>query len=183
MWPVRPNLSAVATPSIPNKGSESATLLAFLNYYRELLIDKASGLTDLQLHTRLAPSTLTLGGLINHVALVEDDWFTSDFAGKDLPEPWASAPWDQDRDWEFNNAITVPTTELFARYRAAIDRSNYVIAQVKDLGDVSAKANRKGEEWSMRWILVHMIEETARHCGHADLIRESIDGSVGDFRE
>ena len=173
----------MAAPKIPNQGTERETVIAFLDYYRELLIDKASGLTDSQLHTTLDPSTLTLGGLINHMALVEDDWFTSDFAGKDLSEPWASAPWDEDRDWEFNSAVSVPTTELFDRYRAAIDRSNYVVSQVKDLGDVSAKANREGEKWSMRWILVHMIEETARHCGHADLIREFIDGSVGDFRD
>ena len=178
-----PNLPGVKPPTIPNQGSEREILLAFLNYYRELLIDKTSGLTDEQLHTRLPPSTLTLGGLINHMALVEDDWFTSDFSGEALPEPWCGAPWDDDRDWEFNSAISTPTTELFARYRAAIDRSNYVIAHVDDLGEVSAKANQEGEKWSMRWILVHMIEETARHCGHADFIRESIDGSVGDFRE
>lgn len=173
---------AVSGPQIPQQGSEKETLVAFLDYYRAVLVDKASGLTDEALHTRLPPSTLTLGGLVNHMALVEDDWFTSDFSGGELPEPWASAPWDDDRDWEFNSAASTPTAELFARYREAIARSNRVIDEVDDLGALSAKTDRDGENWSMRWILVHMIEETARHCGHADFIRESIDGSVGDFR-
>lgn len=170
-------------PEIPQQGSERETLLAFLDYYRAVLIDKASGLTDEQLHTRLEPSTLTLGGLINHMAVVEDDWFTSDVAGRDIPEPWASAPWDDDRDWEFNSASDVPTDELFGRYREAIERSNQVISSIGNLETLSEKEDRSGEKWSLRWILIHMIEETARHCGHADLIRESIDGSVGDFRD
>lgn len=170
-------------PEIPNRGSERDLLIAFLDYYRELLIDKASGLTDEQLHTRLSPSSLTLGGLINHMAVVEDDWFTSDFLGEDIPEPWKSAPWEDDRDWELNSAPGVPTDELFARYRNAIDRSRAIVAGVEDLEELSQKTDANGEPWSMRWILIHMIEETARHCGHADLIRESIDGAVGDFRE
>jgi len=170
------------TPYIPRQGSERDTLIAFLDYHRELLMDKASGLTDEQLHTAVAPSSLTLGGLINHMALVEDDWFTSDIAGETIPEPWASAPWDDDYDWEFTTASDVSTDDLFQRYRDAIVRSNAVVAGIDDLDQLSIKSDRKGEPWSVRWILVHLIEETARHCGHADFIRESIDGSVGDFR-
>jgi uncharacterized damage-inducible protein DinB len=170
-------------PYIPQQGSERDTLIAFLDYHRELLIDKASGLTDQQLHTAVAPSSLTLGGLINHMAIVEDSWFTDDFAGNPIPEPWASAPWDDDRDWELTSAPDVPTGELFRRYRDAIVRSDDVLASVEDLGALSHKTHREGDAWSMRWILNHMIEETARHCGHADFIRESIDGSVGNFRE
>jgi uncharacterized damage-inducible protein DinB len=169
-------------PYIPRQGSERDTLIAFLDYHRELLIDKASGLTDEQLHTAVAPSSLTLGGLINHMALVEDDWFTSDIGGESMPEPWASAPWDDDRDWDFSSASNVPTQALFQRYRDAIVRSNAVLAGIEDLGQLSIKTDRKGEPWSVRFILTHMIEETARHCGHADFIRESLDGSVGDFR-
>ncbi len=180
---VRPTLDVVKAPQIPNSGPERETLLAFLDYHRQLLIDKASDLTDEQLHTRLPPSTLTLGGLVNHMALVEDDWFTSDMAGGELGEPWASAPWDDDRDWEFSSAQHVPSDELFTRYRSAIDRSNTVIASIDDLETLSVKTGRDEQRWTLRWILIHMIEETARHCGHADLIRESIDGSVGDFRE
>jgi uncharacterized damage-inducible protein DinB len=170
-------------PYIPRQGSERDTLIAFLDYHRELIIDKASGLTDKQLHTAVAPSSLTLGGLINHMAVVEDDWFTSDIAGKTIPEPWASAPWGDDRDWELNTASSVPTDVLFQRYRDAIGRSNAVLDDIDDLGQLSVKTDRNGEPWSVRWILIHLIEETARHCGHADFIRESLDGSVGDFRD
>ena len=173
----------MAPPPLPKRASERDTLVAFLDYYRELLIDKASGLTDAQVHTRLPPSSLTLGGLINHMAFVEDDWFTGDFAGRPLPEPWASAPWNEDRDWEFNTAHEVPTSELFERYRSAVERSREVLGGVEDLSEVSRSDTADGEAWSLRWILVHMIEETARHCGHADFIRESLDGAVGDFPE
>ena len=158
-------------------------MIAFLDYHRALLIDKASGLTDEQLHTTVAPSSLTLGGLINHMAVVEDSWFTDDIAGNPVPEPWASAPWDEDPDWELTSAPSVPRDELFQRYRDAIERSNAVLAEVEDLGHLSSKTDRNDEPWSIRWILIHMIEETARHCGHADFIRESLDGSVGDFRD
>lgn len=108
--------------------------------------------------------------------MVEDDWFTSDFKGDALPDPWADPP------WEFNSARYVPNDELFRRYESAIARSEAVVADVSDLDNVSARTGRDSKHWSMRWILVHMIEETARHNGHADLIRESIDGSVGDFQ-
>jgi hypothetical protein len=77
----------------------------------------------------------------------------------------------------------VPTAELFRRYRAAIERSRGVLDDVGDLGQLAVRIPQDGEPWSMRWILVHMIEETARHCGHADFIRESLDGAVGDFDE
>lgn len=170
-------------PHIPRQASEKETLVAFLDYHRAVLIDKASGLTDEQLHSRLEPSSLTLGGLINHMAVVEDDWFVGDFLGEPLPEPWASAPWDEDRDWELNSAHEVPTEELFDRYHRAIARSREIVAGVDDLGQLAKRTPPNGEAWSMRWILVHMIEETARHCGHADLIRESLDGAKGDFRE
>ena len=176
-------LVPMARQPIPRQGSEQETLVAFLDYYRELLTDKASGLSDEQLHTRLEPSSLTLGGIINHMAVVEDDWFGGDFLGQPLPEPWASAPWDEDRDWELNSAHEVPTEELFDRYRRAIARSREIVAGVQDLGELGKRIPADGEAFSMRWILVHMIEETARHCGHADFIRESLDGEVGDFRD
>jgi uncharacterized damage-inducible protein DinB len=158
-------------------------LLAFLDYFRAVLVDKASGLSDEQLHARLAPSSLTLGGLINHLAVVEDGWFTRTFAGQDMPEPWASAPWDDDEDWELTTAHEVPTPELFSRYEDAVARSRRVMDDVEDLDQPSQRSGRDGEPFSMRWILIHMIEETARHCGHADFLRESLDGATGDFRD
>ena len=172
---------AALPPDIPKQTTEFETRVAFLDYHRELLIDKAGGLTDEQLHTPHPPSSLTLGGLLNHMAFVEDDWFTGDFAGEALPEPWASAPWADDRDWEFSSAGDLGYEQLVERYRGAIARSRAVLADVADLSETARRSPPDGVPWSMRWILIHMIEETARHCGHADMIRESIDGSVGDF--
>ena len=172
----------MATPRPPLHASERAMLESFLDYFRAVMIDKASGLADEQLHSRLEPSTLTLGGMIHHLAVVEHWWFHECFAGADPAEPWASAPWHEDADWELNSAHEVPTDELFRRYTDAIERSRQVLAGVESLEAASARTNSDGETWSMRWILVHMIEETARHAGHADLIRESIDGATGDFR-
>lgn len=166
----------------PLHATEREMLISFLDYYRAVMIDKASGLSESQLHSRLAPSTLTLGGMLNHLAVVEHWWFSECFKGEDREEPWASAPWDEDPDWELNTANEIPTAELFDRYAMAIERSRAVLATVEDLEDRSARTNDSGEPWSMRWILVHMIEETARHAGHADLIRESLDGETGDFR-
>jgi hypothetical protein len=140
-------------PTLPRQASEKVTLGAFLDYHRELLIHKASGLTPEQLHTPLPTSSLTLGGLVNHAAFVEDDWFTGDFAGASLPEPWASAPWGDDRDWEFSSAEHVPIDELFNRYRSAIARSREVLAGVEDLNELSRRTAADGEAWSMRWIL------------------------------
>jgi uncharacterized damage-inducible protein DinB len=158
-------------------------LLGFLDYYRAVLTDKASGLDAGQLATRLGPSTLTLGGLVNHMALVELWWFHQALAGNDeAGEPWDSAPWDDDPDWDFNAAGAVDPEELLSRYAQACARSREVMDTVPDLEQASAKTMRDGDTRSARWILIHMIEETARHAGHADLIRESIDGATGDFR-
>lgn len=154
-------------------------LVGFLDLYRATLIRKAAGLTQEQLSQPLAPSTLTLGGLLKHMAIVEDDWFTSDMAGDDLPEPWASVDWDADRDWELNSAKEDSPEELLALFQAACGRSRAVLESCDSLDQRSIKPDRKGHHYTLRWILVHMIEEYARHCGHADFLREAIDGQRG----
>ena len=170
-------------PTIPKSGTELETLVAFLDFQRAVIIDKCGGLTASQLARRLEPSSLTLPGIAYHLAVVEEDWFQSDFAGGDLGEPWASIDWDADPDWEWDVAPTMAIDDVLDAYREAIARSNEIVAAAASLDQLSARAHpRTGERWSLRWILVHMIEETARHAGHADLIRESIDGEVGDFR-
>jgi hypothetical protein len=170
-------------PRPPLAADERETLVAFLDWHRAVVLDKAGGLTQEQLGQRLEPSTLTLAGIVYHLALVEEDWFQVDFLGAELGEPWASVDWEANRDWEFDVAHTLDPEEVFAAYRAACDRSNEIIAGAESLDQLAVRANRDGEHWSLRWIVVHMIEETARHAGHADLIRESIDGEVGNFRE
>lgn len=156
-------------------------LLAFLDYYRAVIVDKASGLTDEQLRTRLGPSTLTLGGLVHHMAVVEDWWFTQVIADADAPEPWKSAPWEDDRDWEFTVAATMTSEQIVAQFEESVARSRAVMETVESLDQTTVR-ERDGKPFTVRWILVHMIEEIARHAGHADLIRESIDGETGDFR-
>ncbi len=160
-------------------GDERTTLEQFLDYQRATLSSKTEGLRQEQLTWRLPTSALTLAGLLKHLALVEDDWIQVRFLGRPESEPWASAPWDEDRDWEFHTAIDDDPDELRALYRAACGRSRGAVA-ASALGDLSVGADRDGRRWTLRWILIHLIEETARHNGHADLLREAIDGTVGE---
>ena len=169
-------------PDPPQSGDEKTTLVEFLNYNREVMIDKARGLTKEQLATRVANSSLTIPGLIYHLAIVEEDWFASDFVGDDLGEPWSEVDWNADPDWEFDVAPTLDPDEYIGAYRAAIERANEIVEAAESLDQLSEKKHpRTGEPWSLRWILTHMIEETARHAGHADIIREAIDGQTGDW--
>lgn len=169
-------------PDLPRQAAELEMLQSFLDYQRAVIVDKASGLTAERLNMRLDPSALTLGGIVHHLALVENWWFHDCFAGEDAGEPWDGAPWADDPDWDFHVAATLPPYEILDRYRQQCERSREVIASAESLDQLSVRADRKGEHWSLRWILVHMVEETARHAGHADLIRESIDGETGDFQ-
>jgi hypothetical protein len=164
-------------PEPPFAVDERQTLVTFLDYYRSVFLRKMTGLTAEQLGATLAPGTLTLGGLLKHMALVEDSWFSSNWRGAPEVEPWASVDWDADRDWDFHSAADDRPADLLALFTDAVERSRAAIA---DIDDLSATAESRGRVISLRWILVHMIEEYARHCGHADLIRESIDGQTGD---
>ena len=168
----------------PLAGTETETLLAFLDYHRETLRMKARGLTSDQLAASLPPSTMTLGGLLKHLALVEDNWFSVVLHGHDDAEPWRGVDWEADRDWEWHTAFEDSPEELFRLYDDAIAASHRLIEQAlaKDgLDTLSVRESRqRGGRFSLRWILTHMIEEYARHNGHADLIRESIDGVTGE---
>ena len=161
-------------------GPELQQLSAFLDYQRETLLLKAEGLDAEQFRRTLPPSSLTIGGLLNHLALVEDSWFRERFSG--LPEDplWNGVDWEADPDHEFRTAADVEPDELRQRYRDACARSRVVVAAAKDLDQLSVRTWPDGRHWDLRWMLLHMIEETARHAGHADLIRESIDGEVGE---
>jgi uncharacterized damage-inducible protein DinB len=164
----------------PDSGPELVQLTAFLDYQRETMLLKCDGLTREQLAQPLPPSPLTLAGLLNHLAKVEDTWFRVRFAG--LPEAdWrADAAGPAEPDWDFKNAASVAPEELRERYRTACAASREVVAQAPDLDRLSARPRRDGPHVDLRWILIHMIEETARHAGHADLLREAIDGTVGE---
>jgi len=160
---------------------ERTMLTGFLDYHRATLRWKVSGLTQAELARTIAASTLTLAGLLKHLALVEDNWFTEVFAGTDLGEPWASVDWDADRDWDLHSAVHDSPKDLLALYDAACTRSHAVVATAESLDQRAARVHRRtGQVFTLRWILLHMIEETARHNGHADLLREAIDGETGE---
>jgi uncharacterized damage-inducible protein DinB len=162
---------------------ELTSLSQFLDFHRATLVHKVSGLSTEQLTERAIPSSaITLAGMLKHLALVEDDWFQVKFLGRPEVEPWASAPFDVDRDWDWHSAVDDSPQALFQLYDVACARSRVAVADVGgDLDTLSAATDpQTGERFSLRWIMLHMIEETARHNGHVDLIREAIDGSVGE---
>jgi uncharacterized damage-inducible protein DinB len=165
----------------PDSGSERDLLTAFLDYQRATVLLKTEGLTAAQLTQTIPSSSLTLAGLLNHLALVEDSWFPVRFAGGADHELWAGVDWDADPDFEFRTAVDLSPDELRTRYADACARSREVVAATTSLDELSVgTSSRTGNRWDLRWVLLHMIEETARHAGHADLLREAIDGTTGD---
>jgi uncharacterized damage-inducible protein DinB len=146
---------------------EKTTLTVFLDYLRDAVAAKVAGLTDEQARTPRVPSGTSLLGLVKHLTAVELNWFVWGYAGEDVPL------WDDDAP------PVGPAAQLLAEYRAAVDRCNEIIAACADLDQPGVRSLRETPAPSMRWLLVHMIEETARHAGHADILREQIDGAVG----
>jgi uncharacterized damage-inducible protein DinB len=164
---------------------ETATLLGFLDYQRATLEWKCRGLSDEQLRVARPPSSITLGGLLKHMAYVEDYWFTEVAGAQPTPEPWASADTKADPDWDWHSAAADSGADLRALWAERAGRSRALVqARLRDGADaalIQAHSAWDGQgRVCLRWILVHMIEEYARHNGHADLIRESIDGQTGE---
>jgi hypothetical protein len=160
-------------------GSEFVLLGQYLDYQRETMLAKTEGLTKAQLAQSHPPSELSLAGLLYHLSLVEEDWFEARFAGRADREPWDGVDWDADPNWEFRTATGLEPAELQSRYRLACERSRQIVAEATSLDQLSVKALRNGSQFSLRWVLLHLIEETARHLGHADFLREAVDGNVG----
>ena len=146
---------------------ERETLLAFLDYLRESVIVKASGLADDDARRALVPSGTSLLGLVKHLTMVEVAWFEWSFAGIDVAIPSTDVT-------EADNVA-----EAVGAYRAAIARSNEVALGAPGLDVRCARRGTAPEPMSLRWVLVHMVEETGRHAGHADILREQIDGATG----
>ena len=161
-------------------GAEFGVLSQYLDYQRETLLLKTDGLTREQLMREHSPSELTLAGLLYHLALTEETWMEVRFAGLPAREPWASVDWDDDPDWEFRTAVLLEPEQLRSRYRDACDRSREVMLNSTSLDQISIKGLGEGRHFSLRWVLLHLVEETARHAGHADFLREAIDGTVGE---
>lgn len=161
-------------------GDEQDLLAQYLDGQRATILEKTAGLTRAQLARPHPPSTLNLAGLLYHLALVEEAWMEVRFSGLSAREPWATVDWTVDHEWEFETATGLEPGQLRARYREACDRSRAVVAGASGLDQLSVQPLRDGRRFSLRWVLLHLIEETARHAGHADLLREAIDGSVGE---
>ena len=166
-------------PAEVRDGDERATLVAMLDYYRAVLARKATGLDPEQLQRRVGASTLTIGGLVKHMALVENTWFWERFGGNAMRAPWAGVAWDDDPDWEMTSAAGATADELLALFDREVADARAITDAAPSLDAHAPQPGRSGP-FNLRWILVHMIEEYARHCGHADLIREAIDGQTGD---
>jgi hypothetical protein len=162
----------------PGMGEELATLLGFLAWQRGTLELKCSGLTPEELARRsLEPSTLSLLGLVRHLAEVERNWFRRGLARHDVPRVFKT-PDDPDADFTGAVADRAVVDEAWAVWRAETAFTDAFIAAAPGLLDVSVPTPDRGP-LSLRWVLVHLIEEYARHNGHADILRERIDGRVG----
>jgi uncharacterized damage-inducible protein DinB len=157
----------------PLAGDETATLTGFLDHYRGVLLTLADGLPDDALRRALVPSGTTILGMIKHLAYVERGWFREVFAGEDLPYPFP----DDDPDADLRIEPDEKTSDVLELYRDECERSRAIVASAASLDERAREPGR--EEYSLRWIVVHMIEETARHAGHADILREQLDGTTG----
>ncbi|MFI5712668.1 DinB family protein [Kribbella sp. NPDC051620] len=152
---------------------ERATLNSLLDFLRDTVVNKVAGLTDEQAATRSVPaSALTPAGLVKHLTGTERFWFAIDFAAQDIEWPWP----DDNPHGNFLLAPEDTLSALVAAYQAECTRSRAVVAAASSLDDM---AQGKGMTFNLRYALTHMIEETARHLGHLDLLRESLDGTTG----
>jgi uncharacterized damage-inducible protein DinB len=161
------------TTSTPYTAGDKETLHASLDRMRDAVLGKLEGLDDAELRRPLTPSGTSLLGLVKHLGSVEYGWFVSAFGGAVEPL-WFDPYTDEDMRAD-QGETTQQIIDFYGRARAAADRTIDERA-LDDLG----RPDWRGEAVSLRWVLVHMIEETARHAGHMDIVRELIDGAVGD---
>ncbi|PVC84023.1 Mini-circle protein [Streptomyces sp. CS090A] len=159
----------------PSFGSERETLRAFLDYHRATLAMKCEGLTDDQLRERsMEPSTLSLLGLVRHMAEVERAWFRRTFEDQDAPMVWS-----EKIDFQAAYDASASTrAEAFTAWEAEVETSRRIEREAGSL-DLAGYQPRWGEEVSLRMVMVHVLLEYGRHNGHADLLREGMDGTVG----
>jgi len=161
-------------------GGERELLGQYLDFQRQTVLAKTEGLSREQMARRHPPSALTLGGLLYHLALVEESWLEERFLGLPTREPWAGVDFQADPEWEFRTSAELEPEQLRQRYREACERSRQAMAQADGLDQLSVRPLHDGRRFTLRWVLLHLLEETARHAGHADLLREAIDGTVGE---
>lgn len=177
-----PESNAILTEP-PIAGNELDTLVGALERQRRYIAWKCGGLDSAGLQARLGPSSMTLGGLLKHLALVEDDVFSVKLHGRERQGPWNTVDWDAHPDWEWRSAAEDSPEQLMSLWQDAVGRSRTLVAAAIADGGLDRPAAftwPDGRTPSLRRFMMDMIEEYARHLGHADLIRESVDGLVGE---
>ena len=167
----------------PLAATETEHLVGALDRLRTTFRWKADGLDAAGLQTRIGASSLTLGGLLKHLAAVEDATFTISLRGEPLGAPWDGFGWDGSTDWDFTSAADDTPEQLYALWDGAVERSRARLgAALADggLDQVVHFSGPDGRQASLRRLVFDLVEEYGRHTGHADLLREAVDGRVGE---
>jgi Protein of unknown function (DUF664) len=167
----------------PLAGTEAEHLVGALNRLRTTFRWKADDLDAAGLQTRIGSSSLTLGGLLKHLAAIEDYTFTTKLSGKPIGPPWNATDWDGADDWEFTSAAADTPEQLYELWDGAVERSSSRLDSALAGGGLDQLVHVSwpdGRHASLRRLLCDLIEEYGRHTGHADLLREAVDGRVGE---
>jgi len=167
----------------PLAGTEVEHLLGALDRLRTTFQWKADGLDENGLRARIGASALTLGSLLKHLAFVEDFTFTVKLRGEAPGAPWLAANWKMDENWEFTSAAEDSTEYLYDLWQGAVERSQRRVREALADGGLDQLvhvSDDEGNRASLRRLLCDLIEEYGRHTGHADLLREAVDGRVGE---
>jgi uncharacterized damage-inducible protein DinB len=177
-------MSGAAQRSSPSAApTEAESLQSVLEGNRRTFAWKTFGLGEDGLRTTTAASAMTLGGLVKHMAFVEADWLAVKVAGLEYGRPWDALDLDADPDWEWRTGALDPPDEIYALWRDAVERSRELVPEVireRGLDGPASTTWADGRTPTVRAMLLHMIEEYARHTGHADILREVVDGRVGE---
>ncbi len=162
---------------VPTAWDERTTLLAFFDYTRDTVRAKCEELAAAHVIAAPLPTSplMSIGGVVNHIRWVESSWIETDFMGGPGAGPWT----DDEPDKEFSIGAATPIEQTLAEYDEQRARSDAIIAK-HDLDDLAARQLNTGERPTLRWIILHLIEENARHNGHLDILRELADGVTGD---
>jgi Protein of unknown function (DUF664) len=167
----------------PMAGTEAAHLTGALDRLRTTFRFKADDLDAAGLQVRIGASSLTIGGLLKHLAVCEDYMFTHKLSGAPIGAPWEGTDWDGDNDWEINSAADDTPEQLYDLWDSAVDRSRARLNAALASGGMDQSvhlADSGGHHASLRRLVCDLIEEYGRHTGHADLLREAVDGRVGE---
>ena len=167
----------------PLAGTEVEHLTGALDRLRSTFRWKAGGLDATGLQTRLGASSLTLGGLLKHLAAMEDYTFTVKLAGEPIGAPWDATGWDGSDDWDFTSAAEDTPDDLYGTWDGAVERSHARLDRALADGGLDRPVHASddtGHHASLRRLVCDLIEEYGRHTGHADLLREAVDGLVGE---